>query len=113
MDQMVLAANQAAQQAQMQPPQPDPALEVAKVKAQAEMGKAQMGIAQSQADLKAEMLKKMMELKAHHAKTAVDMAKARQDAVQGAAEHEMTMQQIEAKTRAEAMKAVGADKQKE
>ena len=109
MDQMVLAANQAAQAAQMQPPQPNPALQVAQVKAQAEGQKAQMGVMQTKAALQAEMMKKLAELQVHKQKTAVDMQKAHQEAVQGAAEHEATMQQIEAKTRVEAMKSASKE----
>jgi hypothetical protein len=109
LDQMVLAATQAAQQAQMQPPPPNPQLQVAQVKAQAEGQKAQMGIAQQQTKMKADLAAKLMDLKAHQAKTAVDIHKANLDAAHGQAEHEQSMQQLEAKTRAEALKATSKE----
>lgn len=58
LDQMVVAARQAAQQAAMQPPQPDPKVEAAKIKAQIDMAKSQQEM-QQQAQQNAMEIEKM------------------------------------------------------
>jgi hypothetical protein len=104
LDQMVLSATQAAQQAAMTPPPPDPALQVAQVKAQAEQGKAQMGIQQARVQTQADLIKMAMDVKAHQQKTGIDLLKAHQESVQSEKEHEQTMQQLEAQMRNDALK---------
>jgi hypothetical protein len=91
--QFMTQVQQIAQKAASQPPQPpapDPNLEAAKVKAQAEVGKAQAGMQQTQLDARA-----------HVAKTAMDL-KASQ------AEHMMDMQRLEAEQRKGALQQVVA-----
>jgi len=68
------------------PPQKeDPKLEAARIKAQAEGQKAQMGVVQTQ-----------MDAKAHQAKTAVDMQKSQMDMQQSVLEHRLDLEKIAA-----------------
>jgi hypothetical protein len=104
LDQMVIQANQAQQQAMMAPPPPNPQLEVAQTKAQAEQQKAQMDIVGKQVDLQGHIMKARTDavLAAHQ--HGLDAARLAMEAKQAEKDHEMTMQQMEAKMRADAMK---------
>jgi hypothetical protein len=70
------------------PAPPDPKIQAAQVKAQAEMGKAKLGLVQTQ-----------MDTQAHVQKTGMEMQQARE-------EHAQNMQSMEQKQRAEALKNV-------
>lgn len=75
------------------PPQQDPQLEVAKVKAGAEAQKAQMGVVQS-----------VVDAKTHAAKAQVDMQKTQFDMQKGVAQHRLDLEKMAAAAQAEAMK---------
>lgn len=87
MDQAITAAQQQIQQAAMQPPKPDPAMEREKIKLQSEREKAQT-----------DQLKTKTDLQAHLVKTQADLKRA-------GMEHQMSMQKMEAQMRNEALKA--------
>jgi len=103
LDQFILQAQQMAQQAMSQPPPPDPKLQAAQVKAQAEGQKAQAGIMQSVVDAKTHVAKTQMDLQAHQAKTAVDMQKAQMDQQNAVLDHYLTMRQQEAEMQKDAL----------
>jgi hypothetical protein len=116
LDQMVLAAQQFEKQKAMQPPPPDPQMMIAQVKAQAEQGKAQADImgktieikgkmAQTQADLQAGAMKNRMELMKAGAEHQMEVARMAQEHEHAKEDHEMSLQQQEAKIRADAVKA--------
>jgi hypothetical protein len=104
LDQMVLQAKQAQQQALMAPPPPDPQMEIAKVKAAAEQQKAQMDIVGKQVDLQSHVLKARTDAASALHQHALDREKLGMEAQQAQQDHEMTMQQMEAKMRADAAK---------
>jgi hypothetical protein len=86
MDQAINEAQQQLKMAQAQPPQPNPQIQVAQIKADAEGKKAELGVQQGQ-----------MDLQAHVTKTKMDLEAAK-------ANHAMSMQKMEAQMRAEALK---------
>jgi hypothetical protein len=104
LDQMVLQAKQAQQQALVAPPPPDPQMEIAKVKAAAEQQKAQMDIVGKQVDLQSHVLKARTDAASALHQHALDREKLGMEAQQAQREHEMTLQQMEAKMRADAAK---------
>jgi hypothetical protein len=105
LDQMVLAAQQFQQQQAMQPPPPNPQMMVAQVKAQAEQGKAQADITGKMLEAKGKMAQTQIDLQAQAMKHRMELVKAAQEHAHAQDEHDMSMQQIEAKMRADAMRA--------
>ena len=103
MDQFVIQAQQMAQKAMMTPPPPDPKLQAAQIKAQAEGTKAQAGIVQSVVDAKTHMAKTQMDLQAHQAQTAVDLQKAEVERQGALMDHYLTMRQQEAEMQHDAV----------
>jgi hypothetical protein len=100
-DQAVKAAEQMAQQAMqkaMQPPQPGPKeqaqIQVAQIKAKAEMGKAQAQQQQTQ-----------MDTQAHAAEHHVDMQRIQAEGQRDQAQHEMSIAKMEAQLRADAVRS--------
>lgn len=89
LNQMAALAQQAASQPKGPPP-PDPKLQATTVKAQAEIGKAHLGLVQAKVDTQA-----------HIAKTQMDMQAKQQ-------EHAMDLESTEAGVRANALKTVAA-----
>jgi hypothetical protein len=65
-----------AQQAAMQPPPPNPQLEVAKVKAGAEMGKARATMAQTQMDMEHSQIEHQQDMDKLRAEVRADALKA-------------------------------------
>ena len=104
LDQMVIQAKQDQMQKQMVPPPPDPQLQIAQVKAGAEQQKAQMDIAGKMVDLKANIAKTQAGMVQAAHKHRLEVAKTAMEGAQAERDHEMTMQQMEAKMRADAAK---------
>jgi hypothetical protein len=104
LDQMVLASRQAAQQAAMQPPPPDPKIEAAKIKGQIDMQKGQMDIVAKKEQLKGDMMKMQMELQAKAAEMKLDMQKAQMDHEVDKAGAEMDLRQQESQLQMDAKK---------
>jgi hypothetical protein len=79
-------------------------MEIAKVKAAAEQQKAQMDIVGKQVDLQSHVLKARTDAASALHQHALDREKLGMEAQQAQREHEMTLQQMEAKMRADAAK---------
>jgi hypothetical protein len=95
------------------PPQQDPKLEAAKVKAQAEMGKAKASMQQTQLDAQAHVMKTGMDMQMAKQKHAMEMQKLGAQQESNAADHVMGIQSEEAKQRTEALKGVNKVTSKE
>jgi hypothetical protein len=104
LDQMMIQAQQAEQARASQPPQPDPQLILAQVKAQAEAGKAKADILGKQLEIRGKIAQTQADLQATAMKHRMEAVKAAQEHVHAQDEHDMTMEQMEAKMRAEATK---------
>jgi len=115
MDQMVLAANQAAKQAAMQPPQPDPEMVKMQAQMQMEKQKGQIDIFGKVADLKVkqeaakmDLMKKAMELKLQGQKNQMDLQQAAQESQ---IDQEMNVRKMEHEIQRDALKTAQVEKQ--
>jgi hypothetical protein len=108
MDQMVLAAQQALQQAAMQPPQPDPEMVKMQAQMQMEKQKGQIDIMGKVADLKIkaqagqlDLTKKVLDLK-------LDAKKAQLEGAQAEAQQDLNIRKMESEIQRDAIKTVMA-----
>lgn len=97
LDQMALAANQQLQQAQMQPPQPDPRMELEKMKMQFEQQRGQMDLLSQRVGLQNDAQKAMLDLQVARQKAGIDMRKA-------AVDEQMSARKMEADAQSDARK---------
>ena len=92
LDQMAMAANQQMMQAQMQPPRPDPRMELEKMKMQFEMQKGQMDLMGQKAGLQMDAQKAALDLGVARQKAGIEMGKAQADAVASMRQEEAAAQ---------------------
>lgn len=92
LDQMTIAANQQLMAAQNQPPQPDPRMELEKMKMQFEMQRGQMDMAAQKMGLQHDAQKAALDLQVAKQKAGIEMGKAQMDAVSSVRKDEMAAQ---------------------
>ena len=112
LDQMVVAANQSIQKQQMQPPPPDPKMELAKMKAQIDQQKAQFDMLAKKLGLQVDMQKAQIDvqkslvgLEVEKQKAHLQMQQAGMEHAQAQQDHELNVRQTEYQLQADAKKA--------